>query len=115
MYSSLTVHDAPLEIGKEDLIVGANNRPILSAIGIQGEIIETPGHSHDSVSLVLEDGTAFVGDLTRPDLAAGENEAQIRESWNKLIGLNARTFYSNHSDPVGVEDIKKRISSERDG
>ena len=105
----------PILVGKEDLIIGANNRPTLGAIGLQGEVVETRGHSDDSISLVLDSGMAFVGDLTRPDLAVEENEALIRESWNKLIGLNARTFYPSHSDPVQLKELKKLLGSERDG
>ena len=32
-------------------------------IGMSGEILHTPGHSDDSVSLLLDDGSVFTGDL----------------------------------------------------
>ena len=35
----------------------------LSSIRISGEIVYTPSHSEDSISLILDDGSCFVGDL----------------------------------------------------
>ena len=45
-------------------ITFAESRALLEQIGIRGEIVPTPGHSADSVSLLLDDGSAFTGDLT---------------------------------------------------
>ena len=42
----------------------AESRTLLERIGLAGDILPTPGHSTDSVSLVLDDGSAFTGDLT---------------------------------------------------
>ena len=39
------------------------SRKFLSSIGIFGEIIHTPSHSEDSISLILDDGSCLVGDL----------------------------------------------------
>ncbi len=40
--------------------------------GVRGEILKTPGHSDDSVSLVLDSGMVFVGDLHRPNFVMNE-------------------------------------------
>lgn len=46
------------------MIVSTNeSRPFLKKLGIEGEIIRTVSHSADSVSLILDDGNCFVGDL----------------------------------------------------
>ena len=50
----------------------AASRGVLAGIGIAGEILATPGHSPDSVSRVLDDGTAFTGDLP-PRIPAGRD------------------------------------------
>lgn len=39
------------------------SRELLDTIGISGEIISTPGHSDDSISLWIDSGDLFVGDL----------------------------------------------------
>ena len=43
----------------------ADSRAFLRTIGIQGEIVSTPSHSRDSVSILLDSGDCFVGDLQR--------------------------------------------------
>ena len=60
-----------IRIDASDLVLRGSNRADLYGVGIQGEIIETPGHSDDSVSLVLDSGLAFIGDLQLPDRGAG--------------------------------------------
>ena len=41
----------------------AESRAFLSSLGISGEIIHTPSHSEDSITLILDDGSCFIGDL----------------------------------------------------
>lgn len=51
---------------KEALLIPcADSRSFLQTLDIQGEIIPTPSHSGDSVSLILDSGDCFVGDLQR--------------------------------------------------
>ena len=78
-------------------ITTAESRAFLKTIGIDGQIVSTPGHSDDSVTLLLDDGSAFTGDLTAPQMAEGEALA----SWDKMRELGAKTVYPGHG-PVGV-------------
>lgn len=65
-------------------------------IGIAGEIVPTPGHSDDSVSLLLDDGSVFTGDLTPPTLV-GEDDARIvAASWRLLRERGATRVYPGH-------------------
>jgi len=68
----------------DNLVLGfADSRKFLAGLGIAGEIIPTPGHSADSVTLVLDEGFAFTGDL--PPLFMVTEEDQItRGSWDKI-------------------------------
>ncbi|MDQ3704561.1 MAG: MBL fold metallo-hydrolase [Chloroflexota bacterium] len=82
------------------VLVLEESRAFLASVGIRGEIISTPGHSDDSITLVLDDGAAFTGDPT-PLMAAPDNEESvIRESWEKIRALGAKTIYPGHG-PVG--------------
>ncbi len=84
-YIEITLNDnLPLKI--------AESRAFLATIGIAGQIVSTPGHSDDSVTLLLDDGSAFTGDLTAPQMAEGEALA----SWDKLRALGAKTVYPGH-------------------
>jgi endoribonuclease LACTB2 len=99
----------PFELDENDLVVGRANRQALRSIGIAGEILETPGHSDDSVSLLLDGGEAFTGDLTRPDLATDANAAALTASWNALLAGGARMFYPAHGGPIAAGVIEEML------
>jgi glyoxylase-like metal-dependent hydrolase (beta-lactamase superfamily II) len=72
------------------------SRERLMRIGLAGEIVPTPGHSDDSVSLLLEDGSVFTGDLTPwPFVGTGEAEL-VAASWRLLREKGARRVYPGH-------------------
>jgi endoribonuclease LACTB2 len=80
-YVDITMHD-------NVTISFAESRPLLDRIGIAGEILHTPEHSDDSVTLLLDDGSAFTGDLTPPALVAAEDA-----SWRLLRDRGATRVY----------------------
>lgn len=44
---------------------------------IPAQAIKTTGHSDDSISVVFQDGTAFIGDLYSPDLVMEDDDKHI--------------------------------------
>jgi glyoxylase-like metal-dependent hydrolase (beta-lactamase superfamily II) len=112
----------PVEVSDRDFIIKGDNPSLLQQIGIKGVILYTPGHTSDSISVVLSDGTAFVGDTAmnfmrffgthyRPIYAEDYNE--VFESWRKLIDNGAKVIYSNHGAPFSVEKLKSYIDSKK--
>ncbi|CAG0959436.1 hypothetical protein ANRL3_00776 [Anaerolineae bacterium] len=73
----------------------AESRKFLLGIGIAGEIVSTPGHSADSITLVLDTGVAFTGDSLNPTRAENSYEI-VTQSWQKLQSLNVTTLYPGH-------------------
>ncbi len=75
------------------------SRSWLATLGIDGEVVATPGHSDDSVSLVLDSGECFTGDLT-PEMLSGEADGPpVRASWARLRALGARLVHPGHGRP----------------
>lgn len=74
----------------------AESRALLDRIGIAGEIVHTPGHSDDSVSLLLDDGSVFTGDLTPPGHAVEEYAELVAASWRTLRERGATRVYPAH-------------------
>jgi len=71
-----------------------DSRRVLGDIGIDGEILPTPGHSSDSVSLLLDDGSAFTGDLGP---ALSESDADpVTASWRLLRERGMSCVYPGH-------------------
>jgi glyoxylase-like metal-dependent hydrolase (beta-lactamase superfamily II) len=52
----------PLILTERDIVIEDDNDSFLKGIGIDGVILHTPGHTRDSISVLLSDGSAFVGD-----------------------------------------------------
>ena len=77
----------------------------LDEYGIPGKIIHTPGHTEGSLSVLLEDGTAFVGCMTHnaPPFRLKANHPifvddldQLWSSWQFLLDQGAKMIYPGH-------------------
>jgi len=88
----------------------------LVEFGIPGNVIHTPGHSSGSVSILLETGDAFVGDLAMngfplrfgPGLPIFADDIQkVKESWKMLLDRGAKMIYPAHGNPFSAEIIRK--------
>ncbi len=77
----------------------ADSRNFFDDIGIGGELIQTPGHSDDSISLIVDDACAFIGDLPDPDLAEAYDDPQIEDSWDLIRSHPVKTIYPAHGKP----------------
>jgi glyoxylase-like metal-dependent hydrolase (beta-lactamase superfamily II) len=53
----------PIALKEDDIIITDGDYDICSLTGVRGRIIHTPGHSKGSISLLLENGNSFVGDV----------------------------------------------------
>ena len=78
----------------------AESRHVLKGIGIEGEILPTPGHSPDSVSLLLDDGSAFTGDLG-PAFLGGDTDP-VAASWRLLAERGMLRVYPAHGPTRGI-------------
>lgn len=78
------------------------SRQILSQIGIAGEILHTPGHSDHCVSLLLDDGAVFTGDLPAAVYAFGN--PVIQASWDLLRAHGATRVYPAHGPIRAIDE-----------
>lgn len=85
-----------------------DSREFLGTIGIDGEIISTPGHSDDSISMWLDSGELFVGDLNPLYELELHKGTQIEKSWNRLLELKPRIVYYGHAKNV---DLNSEVPS----
>jgi glyoxylase-like metal-dependent hydrolase (beta-lactamase superfamily II) len=91
-YTDITTHD-------NVVVPLAESRAFLAKLGIPGEIVHTPGHSDDSVTLVLDNGAAFVGDLTMEGFERDEDATVVAQSWQALRDRGVTTIYPGHTAP----------------
>jgi endoribonuclease LACTB2 len=73
----------------------SESRDFLANIGLDGEIIPTPGHSPDHVTLLLDDGSAFTGDLP-PRFMLTEEQVELHASWDRIYQHKITRLYPAH-------------------
>lgn len=79
-----------------------DSRAFLLHLDIEGEIIHTPGHSDDSISLILDTGIAFTGDL--PSSTWAEDPLRkVEHSWQRIRSLNVKKIYPGHGPVRNLE------------
>jgi glyoxylase-like metal-dependent hydrolase (beta-lactamase superfamily II) len=89
-------HYTPITLLDNIQLHFGESRKFLAGLGLAGEIVATPGHSDDSVSLVLDEGLAFTGDLHPPEFATEEQQEKTTASWDKLHKLGVYSIYPGH-------------------
>ena len=72
-----------------------DSRKFLASLGIDGEILHTPGHSDDSVTLVLYEGFAFTGDLY-PRFMLSNEDRIAHQSWDKIYQHKITRIFPAH-------------------
>lgn len=104
---------------KVDLVLG-NEGMSLGEFGVSGRVLHTPGHSPGSVSVLLDGGEAFVGDLAMnkfplrmsPGLPIfAEDPGAVIASWRLLLEEGATMVYPAHGKPFPAEVIRRAIAS----
>lgn len=76
----------------------ADSSSFLRSIGIEGTLVTTPGHSDDSISLVIYNTCAFVGDLPPYKQVDAYNDLVLEDSWDMLLKYNVKTIYPSHGE-----------------
>jgi len=101
-----------------DVVLG-DEEVSLAEYGIPGRIIPTPGHSMGSVSVLLETGDAFVGDLAMNGLPMrigpglpvfAEDLQKVKRSWQMLLEKGAKIVYPAHGKPFSADAIRRALS-----
>ena len=108
------IEPVPVDHGLND------NHFSLEEFQINGKIIHTPGHTAGSMSLVLESGEAFVGDLAMsgfPRISGpgpfvlGDDLETMKRSWQLLLDEGARRIYPSHGAPFDAAVFEKYLKS----
>ena len=86
----------PIDDKKVCYLSCADSRSLFSEIGIDGEVIHTVGHSDDSVSIILDEGIAIVGDLYPLHTISAYNDKRLEESWNSILSHHIKEIHYGH-------------------
>ena len=91
-------YKAPDE-GAADVINIEQSRALLASLGISGELVHTPSHSADCVSLALDSGECIVGDLEPfPYLKAYEDNQALKADWDMILDFKPKLILYAHAN-----------------
>ena len=91
------LHYEPISEDTATVICFEESRAFLGNLGICGEIVATPSHSEDSISLILDNGECFVGDLEPMEyLDAYEQKEKLKRDWELIMGHAPKVIYYAH-------------------
>lgn len=92
----------------------------LDAFGLRGALYYTPGHSEWCISLLLDDGIAFAGDLligpghmtwgVAPPAMSADPRSAI-ESMKKLLAAGAQRFMPAHGRAFSAADVRALLAT----
>lgn len=94
----------PICVEGATVISCEESRKFLQDLGIEGEIISTPSHSEDSVSLILDEGTCIVGDLEPLEyLGAYEENEKLKADWERIMCRKPKRICYAHANEKALE------------
>ena len=89
----------PINIEHSTRINIKDSRAFLENMGIAGEIISTPSHSEDSITLILDNGICFVGDLEPIEyLDAYDDNVKLKNDWELVMRYDPKIIYYAHAN-----------------
>lgn len=89
---------APIDDSQATIISCNESRAFLSNLGIFGEIVYTPSHSADSVSLILDNGDCFVGDIEPIEyISAYRDNIELENDWNRILSFRPKKIFYGHA------------------
>lgn len=125
LFSLFRRHTYPSYKAKDDDILISGDEPkLLREIGVDGEVLYTPGHTDDSITVLMSNGDAFVGDAAMNFLGfcriryrplVYQSIDDVYRSWERLIEGGSKTIYPSHGDAFDADKLSQELSQRRGG
>lgn len=113
----------PFEPCEPDIVI--EKEMTLKEFGVNARVAFTPGHTNGSLSVLLGNREAIIGDVMMGGLMGGnlfpsrpayhyffENFNEIKSSIKKVIDYKPSLVYVGHGGPITLDAIVKRFSNE---
>lgn len=96
---------------KPDIIIDEQYE--LAKFGINGKIIPAPGHTADSICVIVDNKYCFIGDTMFNILPKSvfppfaNDKKKLLESWNHIAELNCEKFFPGHGKEFSAVKFNK--------
>lgn len=94
----------PITLDGTVVLKESESRTYLNKIGLRGEILSTPGHSPDSITLIVDGLGAFVGDMPPFEYLPIFHNSELDASWRKVLAQDPPMIFPAHPEPF-VPDL----------
>ncbi len=108
----------PFTLRENDILLTGDDTQLLRELGIAGQILYTPGHCVDHISIALDTGEVFCGDAAASFLLwAGTHYCTVfmtdmetaYQSWQKMLDSGARIIYPAHGRPFPADKLRQNM------
>jgi len=97
LYKAKKLPYHPITPEKVTILKFSDSRKFFATLDLEGEIISTPGHSDDSITLILDEGFAFTGDLPHR-FVLPEDDQTSRQSWDRIYQHKITRLFPAHGN-----------------
>ena len=111
----------PYQAFTPDILLQGEETFDLTPYGIAGMVIPTPGHTDGSLSVLLQDGQALVGDLLASGILLGgviwhgrpkqppfeDNPQQVGAALQGMLASGMKRFYIGHGGPLNATAVAR--------
>ncbi len=123
LFSKIGVIQKSYDLFEPDILLTSKAQFCLNDYGIDGEIISTPGHTAGSISVVIENDKAIVGDLVSSGILLGgivrthkakrppfeDNPLQVSQELQSIADKGVTTFFMGHGGPLPQAEVLRHI------
>ncbi|NDI35348.1 MBL fold metallo-hydrolase [Chengkuizengella sediminis] len=92
-------------VNPKNILNENNKNTFFEKLGIPGYILHTPGHSDDSISIVIEGLGIFTGDLPLLYHVFSESDEKIELSWSKIRSTNEKKVFPGHGNSIELNSL----------
>lgn len=108
-----------------DILLSSKDKFSLNKYGINGNVISTPGHTEGSISVVIDNDKAIVGDLISSGILLGgiirtnkakrppfeDDPLQVSQALKSIANDGVQTFYMGHGGPLAKKEVLRHAEN----
>jgi hydroxyacylglutathione hydrolase len=124
LFSKTGAIQKPFKNFEPDILLTSKDTFNLNNYGINGEIISTPGHTEGSISVVVDNDKAIVGDLISSGILLGgiirtnkakrppfeDNPLQVSSELQSIVDKGGEIFFMGHGGPLHQKEVLLHIN-----
>jgi glyoxylase-like metal-dependent hydrolase (beta-lactamase superfamily II) len=108
----------PFALRQQDILLSGDDNVWLRQIGIDGDILYTPGHCIDHLTLLLKSGEVFCGDAaasfplwlgTRYCTVFMTDMDEGYRSWQKILDAGGQVIYPAHGRRFAADQLRRHM------